>query len=70
LNKLVHTIENFVGKKAIFNRLPSQQGDVNSTYADISKARGEIGYNPQCDFETGIKKFVEWYNNNKAILIF
>jgi UDP-glucuronate 4-epimerase len=70
LNKLVHTIENFVGKKAIFNRLPPQQGDVNSTYADISKARGEIGYNPQSDFETGIKKFVEWYNNNKAILSF
>jgi len=70
LNKLVHTIENFVGKKAIFNRLPPQQGDVNSTYADISKARAEIGYNPRCDFETGIKKFVEWYINNKAILIF
>ncbi len=70
LNKLVHTIEKFVGKKAIFNRLPLQQGDVNSTYADVSKAREEIGYNPQYDFETGIKKFVEWYNNNKAILTF
>jgi len=68
LNKLVRTIENFVGKKAIFNRLPLQQGDVNSTYADVSKAREEIGYNPQCDFETGIKKFVEWYSNNRAIL--
>ena len=70
LNKLVYTIEKFVGKKAVFNRLPLQQGDVNSTYADVSKAKEEIGYNPQYDFETGIKKFVEWYNNNKAILTF
>jgi UDP-glucuronate 4-epimerase len=70
LNKLVYTIEKFVGKKAVFNRLPLQQGDVNSTYADVSKAKEEIGYNPQYDFETGIQKFVEWYNNNKAILTF
>ncbi|HVA98575.1 MAG TPA: SDR family NAD(P)-dependent oxidoreductase [Bacteroidia bacterium] len=68
LNKLVHTIESVLEKKAILNQLPIQQGDVNSTYADISKARREIGYNPQYDFETGIKKFVDWYIRNKAIL--
>lgn len=68
LNKLVHTIENSLGKKAILNRLPLQQGDVNTTYADISKAKKEIGYAPQYDFETGINKFVAWYHASKSIL--
>jgi UDP-glucuronate 4-epimerase len=68
LKKLVETIENTLGKKAILNHLPLQQGDVNITYADISKSKAEIGYNPKCDIETGIKKFVDWYYINKGIL--
>jgi len=68
LKKLVHTIENSLGKKAVLNKLPLQQGDVTITYADISKAKKEIGYNPQFDIETGINKFVEWYNGNKQTL--
>jgi UDP-glucuronate 4-epimerase len=68
LRKLVEIIENSLNKKAILNRLPLQQGDVNITYADISKAKAKIGYNPKYDIETGIKNFVEWYNINKAIL--
>ena len=68
LNGLVQTIENALGKKAILNHLPLQQGDVNITYANISKSKAEIGYNPKYDIETGINKFVEWYNANKDIL--
>lgn len=68
LKKMVATIEKSLGKPAALNKLPMQQGDVNITYADVSKAKGEIGYNPKYDFETGINKFVEWYNNNKTVL--
>jgi UDP-glucuronate 4-epimerase len=68
LKELVATIEDSLGKKAILKQFPLQQGDVSRTFADISKARFEIGYNPQYDFKTGIKKFVEWYNANKDIL--
>lgn len=68
LKTLVETIENLVGKKAILNRLPLQQGDVNITYADISKAKVELGYDPKYEFKIGIERFVEWYNNNKSIL--
>jgi len=67
LNKLVEIISNTLGKKAILNYLPIQQGDVTITYADISKAKAEIGYDPKYDIETGIKKFVEWYNSYKTI---
>ncbi len=65
LKTLVATIENVLNKKAIFNQLPFQPGDVKITYADVSKAKEEIGYNPKYDIETGITKFVEWYNVNK-----
>jgi len=68
LKTLVRTIENAIGKKAVLNQLPLQDGDVNITFADISKAKEELGYCPKYTFETGIKEFVNWYNNNKAYL--
>ena len=37
-----------------------QPGDVNQTYADISKARRQLGFEPKTTLETGLKKFVEW----------
>ena len=68
LKNLVETIENILGKKAILNHLPMQQGDVNKTYADISKAKKEIGYDTKYDIETGLIKFIDWYNLNKNTL--
>jgi UDP-glucuronate 4-epimerase len=68
LRNLVQIIENSLGKKAQLNVLPLQEGDVNITYADITKARSEIGYDPKYSIESGIKKFVEWYYDNKAYL--
>lgn len=61
LKEMVETIENELGKKAILNKQPMQPGDVEKTYADITKAKTVLGYNPQTDFKDGIKKFVEWY---------
>lgn len=40
-----------------------QPGDVEKTYADITKAKTLLEYNPQITFKEGIKKFVEWYKN-------
>jgi UDP-glucuronate 4-epimerase len=68
LKTLVKTLENTIGKKAILNQLPLQDGDVNITFADISKAKKELGYRPKYNFKTGIKEFVDWYNNNKSSL--
>src|SRR6185312_3765445 len=68
LKTLVETIENQLNKKAVLNYLPLQDGDVNKTYADISKAKAEIGYSPEYDLQSGIKSFVQWYNKNKKFL--
>ena len=61
LKEMVETIENALGKKAILDIQPMQPGDVDKTYADISKAKTMIGYDPQTNFVEGIRKFVEWY---------
>ena len=68
LKHMVEVIEETLQIKAILDKLPLQQGDVSRTYADISKAKIELGYDPKYEFEAGIKNFVEWYNSNKLTL--
>ena len=60
LNKMIEVLENALGKKAKKKYLPPQPGDVDKTFADISKAKKILKYNPQTNFEVGIKKFIEW----------
>jgi len=56
LNKFIEICENIANKKAIINQMDEQLGDVPATYADISKARKDLDYNPQTTFEEGIRK--------------
>jgi UDP-glucuronate 4-epimerase len=62
LNELIAAIERALGKKAIINKLPEQPGDVPLTYADITKARAQLGYDPHTQIAEGIPKFVEWFH--------
>jgi len=61
LNDLVELIEKKLGKPACRLYLGNQSGDVEHTYADISKARAMLGYNPSVPIEEGIERFVDWY---------
>ncbi len=67
LNYLVELIEAAVGKKAKIKKGDMQMGDVNKTYADVSKAKKLLGYEPTVKIEEGIKKFVEWYKNERTV---
>jgi len=64
LRELIALIEKEVGKTAVIDRQPMQPGDVPITYADISRAREKLGYNPTTKIADGIPKFVEWYREN------
>ena len=68
LNELISIIENALNKKAILDRQPLQPGDVQKTFADITKAINELGYNPRYDMELGIKQFITWYKENERKL--
>jgi UDP-glucuronate 4-epimerase len=43
-------------------RLPMQPGDVERTYADIERARDELGYRPDTEFRDGVRRFLEWFS--------
>jgi len=61
LRDLIAQIEQTLGKEAKVKVLPEQPGDVPLTYADISKAREALGYDPHTKIAEGIPKFVEWF---------
>jgi UDP-glucuronate 4-epimerase len=63
LNYLISLIEEEVGKKAKIRQLPEQAGDVEVTYADVSKAKELLGYAPKVKIGEGIKRFVKWFKN-------
>lgn len=67
LKEMINVIGKTLNVEPRIKQLPMQPGDVDRTYADISKARKLIGYSPRTSFEEGIRKFVEWYKENKDL---
>ncbi|KPK65821.1 MAG: epimerase [Planctomycetes bacterium SM23_32] len=65
LNRLISLIEENLGKTAKRQLLPEQPGDVPITYADLSKSRRVLGYDPQYPFEEGLRLFIEWYRHER-----
>lgn len=68
LNYLISLLEENIGKKAIIERQGLQPGDVPITYADITKAKNILGYNPTTPIETGLKNFTEWFNEYYGLI--
>lgn len=65
LKDMINIIGEVLGKKPKIKELPMQPGDVERTYADITKAKRILGYNPKTTFKEGIEKFVEWYKREE-----
>jgi len=65
LTELIRFIEEAFGKKAKVEMLEPQPGDVSVTYADITKAKRILKYQPRVKMEEGIKRFVDWYKGNR-----
>ena len=66
LSELISLLEKELDLQAKIDRQPPQPGDVPQTYADITKARKLLNYNPQTQIEEGIKRFVSWFRENGA----
>jgi UDP-glucuronate 4-epimerase len=60
VNDLIAEIEKALSKKAVKKYLPTQPGDVERTFADVTKAVNELGYKPNTTIQTGLAKFVQW----------
>ena len=61
LLEMVAELESSLKKKARLHFLPEQPGDMAVTYADIGRARRELGYQPRIPLEEGIRKFTAWF---------
>ncbi len=61
LKYMVERLETELGIKANIKYLPMQPGDVTITYADISKSKEILEYNPLIRFDDGISKFIKWF---------
>ena len=61
LAEMIATIEAVVGKEARIDRQPEQPGDVPQTWAEISKARNLLGYEPRTEFREGVEQYYDWW---------
>nr|WP_299419888.1 NAD-dependent epimerase/dehydratase family protein [uncultured Emticicia sp.] len=63
LSNLVDLLEKVLNKESKKTKLPKQIGDVERTFADISKAKFDLEYNPKVSIEEGLEIFAEWFLN-------
>ena len=62
LDELVHVIGERLGCEPIFDRHPLPAGDVIQTFADVSRAKSRLDYEPQVSIDDGISQFIEWFD--------
>lgn len=60
LSEMIEVLGDEMGVEPALERLPMQPGDVERTYADVSKARRLFGYAPETPFREGIRRFIRW----------
>ncbi len=66
LRAMIEAIGEAVGKKPIIERLPEQPGDVRQTYADVSRASSELGYQPATPFAEGLARYIAWRRTTES----
>lgn len=64
---MVETIEDVVGKNAEKSFQRTHEADMDATWADITKARKRIGWEPRVDLPEGVRRTVTWFENNRAL---
>jgi UDP-glucuronate 4-epimerase len=64
LSELIAGLEKAMGRRAVIDRRKAQAGDVERTFADVSRSREELGYEPKVRLAEGLKRFAEWLKGN------
>ena len=67
--RFIEIIEEKLGKKAIKNLMPLQEGDVPETFADIEDLEREVHFKPSTPIEIGIENFINWYKDYYKITL-
>jgi len=61
LNELVDELKSIMGVDVTPKYDPPRQGDIKHSYADVDRAKDDLGYDPKVDFKSGLHKTVEWF---------
>ena len=67
LSELVAGLEQAVGKPAQLELRPRQPGDVERTFADLTRSESELGYKPRTPLVEGLAKFVQWFKKHSGL---
>ena len=62
INDLITLLEGIIGKKARIEHYPPNLADMFSNWADVSKAKRLLGWQPQVSLQEGVQHLVDWYN--------
>lgn len=69
LAELIETVGEVVGREPIVNREPMQPGDVERTWADLSRSRSELGYAPTTSVREGIERQWAWMRSAQGVSV-
>ena len=66
VGRLISMIEDMIGRRVPIRALPRPAADVDSTWADISRARRVLGWQPRVCLSEGLAGAIEWYRENRS----
>ncbi len=66
INNLIALTEELVGKKAIIEHHPAHPADMRRNWADVSKARELLDWEPHVNLREGMQVLVDWYNQERS----
>lgn len=66
INALIQLLERAIGRPAIVEHGPPNMADMFSNWADVSKARRLLGWNPSVSLEKGVQHLVDWYRTERS----
>ena len=68
LARYITVLEQAIGRTAILNVMPTQEGEMTRTEANVSETRAALDYDPKTPIDIGVKRFVDWYRDFYAVL--
>lgn len=63
LSRYIEVLEQALDRKAVLNVMPTQDGEMTRTEADVAETRAAVGYEPSTPIDVGVKRFVDWYRD-------
>ncbi len=66
INEMIGILERMIGKQAKIERHPFHQADMMANWADVSKAKAMLDWQPQVNLQDGMQSLVDWYMKERS----